>query len=82
MKNAYKYTAGDLLDTIIEFTQLTPDQEDWSFKRQKNNDPRFIRMQRILSLLWAFIPEIIIKDERQAIEDFYSGNFISTLTHL
>ena len=76
MKNTYKYTAGDLLDTVIEFTQMTPDPEDWSFKRQKNNDPRFIRMQQILSLLWAFIPEIIIKDERQAIEDFYSGNFV------
>lgn len=76
MNNLEKYTAVDLLDTVIEFTQMTPEPEDWSFKRQKFNDPRFIRLQRILSLLWAFIPEIKIKDERQAIEDFYSGNFV------
>jgi hypothetical protein len=72
----FKYSAGVLLDTVIEFTQMTPEPEDWSFKRQKCNDPRFVRLQQILSLLWAFIPEIRIKDERQAIEDFYSGNFV------
>jgi hypothetical protein len=76
MNNLNKYSAGDLLDTIIEFTQMTPHPEDWSFKSQKNNDPRFVRLQQIMALIWAFTPEIIVKDEREGIEKFYSGEFI------
>jgi hypothetical protein len=76
MKNSYKYTAGNLLDTVIEFTQMTPDPEDWSFKRQKYNDPRFVRLQQIHSSLCAFIPEIRVKDERECIEIINSGEFI------
>jgi hypothetical protein len=55
---------------------MTPDPEDWSFKRQKYNDPRFVRLQQIHSSLCAFIPEIRVKDEREGIEKFYSGEFI------
>ncbi len=78
MNNSYKYTAVDLLNAVIEFTGMTPNAEDWSFKVQKLNDPRFIRLQRIMSLFGAFVPETLAKDERESIEKFYSGDFIQT----
>lgn len=76
MNNNYRYSAVDLLRTVIEFTRMTPNPDDWSFKAQMYNDPRFIRLQRIQSFLIAFIPEIGYKDEREAMEKFYSGEFI------
>lgn len=76
MSTPATYTALNLLETVIEFINMTPDPEDWSFKRQKYNDPRFVRLQQIMSLLWAFVPEISTQMEREAIRQFWSGDFI------
>ncbi len=78
MNNTYKYSAINLLEKIIEFTSMTPNPEDWSFKLQKFNDPRFIRLQQIMSLFWAFIPGLNSKEIRDDLENFYSGDFILT----
>lgn len=78
MITSYEYSALDLLQKIIEFTSMTPDTEDWTFKRQKFNDPRFIRLQQIMSLFWAFIPGLNSKEIRDDLENFYSGEFILT----
>lgn len=77
MNNSYKYTAVDLLEKVIEFTNMTPDPKDWSFEVQMKNDPRFVRLQQILSLSWAFIPESVYsKGIREIIEKIYSGEYI------
>lgn len=78
MNNFSQYTAADLLEKIIEFTNMTPNPKDWSFEVQMKNDPRFIRLQQIRSLFWAFTPELYFLEEMQeSIENFYSGEFIS-----
>ncbi len=78
MNNSSQYTAIDLLEKIIEFTNMTPDPKDWSFEVQMKNDPRFIRLQQILSLTLAFVPELYsFKGMQESIENFYSGEFIA-----
>lgn len=79
MKKTYSptYTALDLLETVIEFTNMTSDEADWSFEKQKYNDPRMVRLMQIWSLMGAFTPELL--DEREigeSIRDFYSGEYI------
>jgi hypothetical protein len=77
MKNSPTYTALDLLDMVIEFTGMTPDSKDWDFKIQKNNTPRFVRLEQIMALMWAFVPEMLGKEEEgKSIENFYTGDFI------
>jgi hypothetical protein len=78
MSNSNDISAIYLLEKIIDFTSMTPNPEDWSFERQKYNDPRFIRMQQIRRLFWAFIPELKSKEIRDDLENFYSGEFIVT----
>jgi hypothetical protein len=77
MNNSSQCTAPDLLEKIIEFTNMTPDPEEWSFERQKSNEPRFVRLEQIQALMNAFIPELIYsKGIRESIEAFYSGDFM------
>ena len=79
MNNSFKYTAVDLLKKVIEFTNMTPNPEEWTFEKQVDNDPRFVRLQQIQALIWAFIPELLCsKGIRENIESFYSGEFIQT----
>jgi len=78
MNNSSQYSAVDLLEKVIEFTNMTPDPNDWSFEVQMKNDPRFIRLQQILSLMLAFVPELyFLKEIRESIENFYTGEFIA-----
>jgi hypothetical protein len=77
MNNSSKYAAVDLLDKIIEFTNMTRDPEEWSFEMQKSNEPRFVRLEQIKALMNAFVPELLYsKGIRENIESFYSGEFI------
>lgn len=73
----YTYTALDLLETVIDFTNLTPDEADWDFKKQMYNDPRMIRLMQIQALMYAFVPELVYEKEiGEGIGQFYSGEFI------
>jgi hypothetical protein len=77
MNNSFKITAFNLLEKVIEFTNMTPDPLDWSFERQKSNEPRFVRLKQIQALMNVFIPELMYsKGIRESIEDFYSGDFV------
>lgn len=78
MTNTSTYTALDLLNTVIEFTNMTPDSKEWNFECQKDNTPRFVRLEQIMAMMWAFVPELsAAKDIGRSIEDFCSGDFIA-----
>ena len=48
------YNGIYLLDKILEFVELTPNEKEWNYKSLRNNKPRQIRLQQIYSLLNAF----------------------------
>lgn len=67
------YTAIDLLEKIIEFTEMTPDKEAWNYEALQTNPPRYIRLQRIEALMKAFFAD----DPKEiTIQSFLSGEFI------
>ena len=70
-------SAKTLLDTILEFVEMTPELDDWGFEQQKENPPRLIRLQQIDVLLKLLIPEF--PDEytiKKKILFIYQGEFI------
>jgi len=74
--NTPTYTALDLLDTVIEFINLTPDSNKWSFEWQKNNTPRFVRLEKIQALMEAFVRGLTpSEDIGRSIKDFYSSDY-------
>jgi len=77
MNNPQFYAAHDLLDKIIDFTNMTPDSAEWSFEKQKDNPPRLVRLKQIQSLMEAFVPGLKPNEDiGRSIKDFYSGDFI------
>jgi len=55
MINSSTYTAVDLLDKVIDFTNRSPDSAEWSFEIQQDNPPRLVRLQQIQALMEAFV---------------------------
>ena len=56
MNNSPTYTALDLLDKVIDFTNMTSDSTEWTFEKQQYNPPRLVRLQQIQALMEAFVP--------------------------
>ena len=56
MNNFPTYTALDLLDKVIDFTNRSSDSTEWSFEKQQDNPPRLVRLQQIQALMEAFVP--------------------------
>lgn len=54
MKKPETFCAVDLLEKTLEFTSMTPDPEMWSYAAQRDNPPRFVRLQQLHALLAAF----------------------------
>jgi hypothetical protein len=48
------WTTRNFLELVFDFVDLSPEQEDWNLSSLKDNPPRLIRLQRILSLLDAY----------------------------
>lgn len=89
MEQTKTYRGIDLLDKILEFVAMTPNENDWNYKSLKNNKPRQIRLQQINSLLKAFTlienKNIFEKtsnyfnlDLRLEIKSILNGDFIKT----
>lgn len=77
LANSPPYTALDLLNKVIEFTNMIPDSAEWTFEKPQGNLPRLFRLQQIQALMEAFIPGLASsKDIGQGIKAFYSGEFI------
>ena len=75
--NSPNYTALDLLNKVIDFTNRSSDSAEWSFEKQKDNPPRLVRLQQIKALMEAFVSGLKpIVDIGRSIKDFYSGDFI------
>jgi len=75
--DSLKLTGLILVEKAIEFKAMTPDPSQWSFEKQKNNEPRLVRLQQLKSLLKLFLPEIYKStDLRGNIESIFNGNFI------
>jgi len=49
-----KLTAIDLIEKILEFKAMTPNQDEWVEHMLINNKPRLVRLQQLKSLLFAF----------------------------
>lgn len=84
------FTGIDIIEKIIEFKLMTPDERLWDEKNLKN-EPRLIRLKRINSLISAFFPkpyksnlERFIKffsaKHALTIQDILSGQFIALFT--
>jgi hypothetical protein len=54
METTKRYNGIDLLDKILEFVAMTPDENEWNYKSLSTNKPRKIRLQQVHSLLKAF----------------------------
>ena len=77
MNNSPTFTALDLLEKVIDFTNMTSDSVEWSFEKQQKNPPRLVRLQQIQALMEAFVPSLKPNEDiGQSIKGFYSGNFI------
>jgi hypothetical protein len=84
------YSAIDLLDKILEFTEMTPNSTQWNLKSLKSNPPRQIRLQQIEALVNAFCvaelnqnllnkaKSIFSNDQKISIESFLRGDFIKS----
>lgn len=69
------WTAADLLEKILEFDAMTPNQNEWSEKTLNTNKPRLIRFQRIKALLIAFdIVQINSQNKNSTINFFTQQN--------
>lgn len=54
MEKPKTYRGLDLLEKILEFIAMTPNEREWNYKSLSNNKPRQIRLQQINALLKAF----------------------------
>jgi hypothetical protein len=72
-------TAFDLLHTAIELSAMTgADRDKWTFASQKDNPPRFVRLQQVHALCKAFLPAKYVTENIQNLMDgFFSGEFIN-----
>lgn len=78
MTTPYTYTAHDLLDKVLKFTAMTPDTDQWHLYRQRDNQPRLVRLQQIDALMMALVPESrYMKEVGHRIETILSGDFIT-----
>ena len=76
-----------LIDKILEFVAMTPNESEWNYKSLSGNKPRLIRLKRINSLLKAFslttnknifekASNYINPDVKADIKSILSGDFI------
>jgi hypothetical protein len=54
MEKSKTYKGIDLLEMILEFIAMTPNEKEWNYKSLSYNKPRQVRLQQINSLLKAF----------------------------
>ena len=57
-KNTTQITGLTLIEKVLDFERKTHDKSEWTFEKQKDNPPRFIRLQQLNVLLKYFTPEI------------------------
>lgn len=76
------WTAADLLEKILEFNAMTPNQNEWSEKILNYNKPRLIRFQRIKALLLAFDVVQINSQKKNSLINIFSrhNSLIQDLT--
>ena len=54
MTKLITYNAADLLNKVLDFTEMTPNSKDWNINSLSGNPPRLIRFLQIESLFQAF----------------------------
>lgn len=87
-RNTNTYSGINLLDKILEFTEMTPNSAEWNLKSLKANPPRQIRLRQIESLLTAFCAmstnenllskakSVFFDNHKITIPSFLRGDFI------
>ena len=77
MEYTAKFTSLDLLNAVANFKSMTPESDNWSFEKQKDNPPRLVRLQQIDSMYKAFMPKGLITDDiRKKLNILNHGSFI------
>lgn len=76
MKNE-EISVVTLINTLLEFIQMTPNKTEWDLDSLIDNNPRLIRLQQIKILLSIYTPETYYpNDLRSSIEATVSGQFL------
>ncbi len=72
-----EWTAISLLDAILEFKGMTPNEDEWTEEELRSNQPRLIRFKRINAVLKAF-GLINHKSFRDDVNSVLYGSFIES----
>ena len=79
------YKGIDLIEKILEFIEMTPNENEWNSKSLRDNKPRLIRFQQINSLLNAFslqsnnktkLRSFLFPNHKNEITTILNGDFI------
>lgn len=73
------YSGIDLLNKVIDFTELTPDKSNWNLNALTKNPPRYVRLKEIEALLCAFSEfsnHLVAEPFVWTINNFLTGEFI------
>jgi hypothetical protein len=73
------YSGIDLLNKVIDFTELTPEESNWNLNALTNNPPRYVRLKEIEALLSAFSEfsnQLVADPFVWTINNFLTGEFI------
>ena len=79
------YKGIDLIEKILEFIEMTPNENEWNSKSLSDNKPRLIRFQQINSLLNAFslqsnnktkLRSFLFPNHKNEITTILNGDFI------
>lgn len=88
MNQTKTYRGLDLLELILDFIDLTPNEHEWNYRALKHNKPRQVRLLQIKSLLKAFefqetkttyfekVIDYINFDLKKEIKSLLQGEFI------
>ena len=79
MQETKTYKGIDLLDKIFEFTEMTPNANQWTVSALKTNLPRQIRLKQIHSLIKAFFPPNLPNNFIDKTKQLFSDTKIETI---
>ena len=70
-------TGITLIEKALDFMSLTSDKSKWTFEKQKDNPPRFMRLQQLNVLLKFFTPETFDSHNiALGLDNLINGEFI------
>ncbi len=66
-----------LIDQLLEFVELTPDEDEWTLEALQDNEPRLVRLQQLDVLLKVMMPDIYnANDLKSNLRSVLNGDFL------